>query len=88
MIAPDPRRVPSPCFDSFRPSLFIDKQLVVSYIYIDSSLTFNSEFYSSCAEDVNWNSNVSFFRDYLYLCPSWSQSFLYYKKYTGEVVIN
>ena len=88
MIDPDPGCGPSPCFDSFRPSIFIDRQLVGSYIYIDSSLTFNPESDTSCTEYLNWNSDFSFFRDSLSLCPFWGLSSLYFKKYTGDVVIN
>ena len=60
------------CFDSFKPSIFIERELLGSYIYIDSSLTLNPESDTSCVENFNWNSDDSFLRDSLFLCPSLS----------------
>lgn len=77
------------CFDSFRPSISIYRQLIGSYTFIDSSLTFNPGSDTSCTENLHWNSDVNFFRDSLSLCQTWGQySFLYFKKYSGDVVIN
>lgn len=88
MIDSDPGCGPSPCFDSFRPTILINRQLVGNYIYNDSSLTFNFGTDTVCIENLLWNSDISFFRDSLSLCSTFSQSFLYFKKYKGEVVIN
>ena len=84
---PDPGCDSYACFDSFKPSIFIERQLLGSYIYIDSSLTLNPESDTSCVENFNWNNEVSFFRDSLFLCPSLDRVDLYVQKYTGEVII-
>ena len=87
LFEPDPGCGSYTCFDSFKPSIFITRQLLGSYNYIDSSLTLNPESDTSCVENFNWNNEVSFFRDSLSLCPSLSRLELYVQKYTGEVII-
>ena len=84
----DPGCGSNACFDSFKSSIFIERELLGSYIYIDSTLILNPESDTSCVENFNWNNEVSFFRDSLSLCPSWGLSDLYFKKYRGDVVIN
>ena len=84
---PDPRCGLSSCFDSFKPSIFIERQLLGSYNYIDSTLILHPESDTSCIENLNWNNEVSFFRDSLSLCPSLSRLGIYVQKYTGEVII-
>ena len=44
------------CFDSFKPSIFIVRQLLGSFSYIDSTLILNPGSDSSCVENFNWNS--------------------------------
>ena len=61
LFEPDPGCGLSPCFDSFKPSIFIERQLLGSYIYIDSSLTLNPESDISCVENLNWKSRLVFF---------------------------
>ena len=75
------------CFDSFKPSIFIERQLPGSYTYIDSTLILNPESDTSCVENLNWNNDVSFSRDSLSLCPSLNRVDIYFQKYTGEVII-
>ena len=87
LFEPDPGCGSYTCFDSFKPSIFIERQLLGSYNYIDSSLTLNPESDTSCVENFNWNNEVSFFRDSLSLCPSLSRLDIYVQKYTGEVII-
>ena len=87
LFEPDPGCGSYTCFDSFKPSIFIERQLLGSYIYIDSSLTLNPESDTSCVENFNWNNEVSFFRDSLSLCPSLSNWDIYVQKYTGGVTI-
>lgn len=86
--SPDPGCNSHACFDSFRPSIIIDRELVGSYIYSDSTLIFNPYSDTICTENLTWNSEISFFRDFLSLCSSWGLSFLYFKKYAGEVFFN
>ena len=84
---PDPGCGSNACFDSFKSSIFIERELLGSYIYIDSTLILNPESDSSCVENFNWNNEFSFFRDSLSLCPSLSRLDIYVQKYTGEVII-
>ena len=84
---PDPGCGSNTCFDSFKSSIFIERELLGSYIYIDSTLILNPESDTSCVENFNWNNEVSFFRDSLSLCPSLSRLDIYVQKYTGEVII-
>ena len=89
MMESDPGCGLGPCFDSFRPSIFIYRELIGSYTYIDSSLTFNPGSDTSCTENLHWNSDVNFFRDSLSICQTWGQySVLHFKKYGGDVIIN
>ena len=88
VTSPDPGCGGWTCFDSFWPSITIYREFAGSYTYIDSSLICNPESDTTCTEYFNWNSDVSFFRDSLSLCPSWGLSDLYFKKYRGDVVIN
>ena len=85
LFEPDPGCGSYTCFDSFKHSIFIERQLLVSYFYIDSPLMVYHE--SACVDNLNWNNNVSFFRDSLSLCPSLSRLDIYVQKYTGEVII-
>ena len=87
LFEPDPGCGSYTCFDSFKPSIFIERQLLDSYNYIDSSLTLNPESDASCVENLNWNNEVSFFRDSLSLCPSLNRVDIYVQKYTGKVII-
>ncbi len=87
VFEPDPGCNSYACFDSFKPSISIERKLLGSYIYIDSSLTLNPESDTSCTEYLNWTSDVSFFRDSLFLCPSLSNLDISVQKYTGEVSI-
>ena len=77
LFEPDPGCGSYACFDSFKPSIFIERQLLGSYVYIDSSLTLNPESDTSCVENFNWNNEVSFFRDSLSLCPSLNRVDIY-----------
>ena len=88
ITSPDPGCGGWTCFDSFRSSITIYRELAGSYTYIDSSLIFNPESDTICTEYLSWNSDVSFFRDSLSPCQSWGSSDLYLKKYIGDVVIN
>ena len=87
LFEPDPGCGSYTCFDSFKSSIFIERELLGSYIYIDSTLILNSESDTSCVENLNWNNEVSFFRDSLSLCPSLSRLDIYVQKYSGEVII-
>jgi len=87
LFEPDPGCGSYTCFDSFKSSIFIEREFLGSYIYIDSTLILNPESDTSCVENFNWNNEVSFFRDSLSLCPSLSRLDLYVQKYTGEVII-
>ena len=85
---PDPGCGSSACFDSHRPTISIFRKYVGRYVYTDSSLTFNIETDTSCTENLDWNTDDSFFRDSLSLCQSWHPySFLYFKRYSGSVSI-
>ena len=80
--------VSSACFDSHRPAISIFRKYVGRYVYTDSSLTFNIETDTSCTENLDWNTDDSFFRDSLSLCRLWHPySFLYFKRYSGSVSI-
>jgi len=87
LFEPDPGCGSYTCFDSFKSSIFIERELLGSYIYIDSTLILNPESDTSCVENLNWNNEVSFFRDSLSLCPSLSRLDIYVQKYSGEVII-
>ena len=88
ITSPDPGCDGWTCFDSFRHSISIYREFAGSYTYTDSSLIFNHESDTVCTENLNWNSDVSFFRDSVSLCPSLGSSDLFFKMYTGVVVIN
>ena len=87
LFEPDPGCGSYTCFDPFKSSIFIERELLGSYIYIDSTLILNPESDTSCVENLNWNNEVSFFRDSLSLCPSLSRLDIYVQKYSGEVII-
>ena len=87
LFEPDPGCGSYTCFYSFKPSIFIERQLLGSYNYIDSTLILNPESDTSCVENLNWNNELSFFRDSLSLCLSLSRLDIYVQKYTGEVII-
>ena len=87
LFEPDPGCGSYTCFDSFKSSISIERELLGSYIYIDSTLILNPESDTSCVENLNWNNEVSFFRDSLSLCPSLSRLDIYVQKYSGEVII-
>ena len=88
ITSPDPGCGGWTCFDSFRHSISIYREFAGSYTYIDSSLIFNPESDTTCTEYLNWNSDVSFFRDSVSLCPPLGSSDLFFKMYKGVVVIN
>ena len=77
----------SPCFDYSIPTITVNRQLLGSYTYSDSSLIINFQSNSVlCAELITWNNDISFFREGASLCLPWESPYI--KKYTGEVVIN
>ena len=84
LFEPDPGCGSYTCFDSFKHSIFIERQLLVSYFYIDSPLMVYPE--SACVDNLNWNNNVSFFRDFLSLCPPLSNWDMYVQKYYGGII--
>ena len=65
LFEPDPGCGSYTFFDSFKSSIFIERELLGSYIYIDSTLILNPESDTSCSENFSWNNEVSFFRDSL-----------------------
>ena len=73
----------SPCFDYSMNTITVERQLVCSYTYIDSSLTLFNSINDTCNELITWNDDLSFFIENNCL----GSQEPYMKKYTVEVVI-